>query len=156
MSEFQEPPIVKTSLSIEIEASPERVFAWLDDAQKVMQWVPNLIENQDLERTADQVGSTFRHVYLEHGHRMEMHGVVTAFVANQRLTSEISGDAFDLLVDYRLEDLGGRTRLTQDSTVSFKGLMKILGPVMTLFTRKSLMKLLQESLAKLKALAEGV
>ena len=146
---------MKNRLSVEIEAPCEGVFAWLNDAQRVMQWVPNVTENADLQVTEDGVGSTFRQVYLERGRRMEMHGLVTGYEVNRRLTLEIRGDAFDLFLDYRLEDLGGRTRLTQDSVVRFKGLLKIIGPIMAPFVRKLATKQLEESLAKLKALAES-
>ena len=120
-----------------------------------MKWVPNVVENEDLEVTENKIGSTFRQVYLENGRRMEMSGTVTGYEANRRLTLEINGDAFDLFLDYRLEDLGGRTRLTQDSTVRFKGFLKIIGPIMTPFVKKSSMKQLEDSFATLKGLAES-
>ncbi len=145
---------MKNNYSIEIEAPPERVFYWLDDAERVMKWVPNIVENEDLVVTEEKIGSTFRQVYLENGRRMEMHGEVTGYEANRRLTTEISGDVFDLLVDYHLEDLGGRTRLTQDSEVRFKGFFKIIGPIMTPFVRKASLKQLEESFATLKTLSE--
>lgn len=56
---------MKTSCSIDIDAPPEHVFRWIDEADRVMQWVPNLVENEDLEVTENKIGSTFRQVYLE-------------------------------------------------------------------------------------------
>ena len=145
---------MKNSYSIDIEVPPERVFYWLDDADRVMKWVPNVVENEDLEVTENRIGSTFRQVYLENGRRMEMQGVVTAYEPNRRLMCELTGDAFDLSVDYRLEDLAGRTRLTQDSEVRFKGILRIVGPLMMLFAKKSGMKQLEDSFAELKRLSE--
>ena len=37
--------------SIEIDATPERVFYWLDDPKRIMEWVPQIIENENLEET---------------------------------------------------------------------------------------------------------
>ena len=146
---------MKNSYSIEIEATPERVWYWLDDAERAMKWLPNIIENEDLEVTENKIGSTFRQVYLEHGRRMEMHGVVTEYEANRRLTCDISADSFDLHLDYRLEDLDGRTRLTQDSEVRFKGFFwKIMGTIMTPFIKGSSKKQLADCFATLKKLAE--
>ena len=145
---------MQNSYSIEIDTTPERVFYWIEDAERVMQWLPNIVENEDLDVTENHIGSTFRQIYLENGRRMEMHGVVTAYEANRRLAADISGKAFNLSVGYHLEDLGGRTRLTQDSGVKFKGLFKILGPLMMPFMKKSAMKSLEDSFAKLKHLAE--
>ena len=144
-----------TVYSIEIDAEPEQVFCWLGDAERGLQWIPNLVENEDLEVTEEKVGSTFRQVYDERGRRMEMTGKVTGYEPNRRLACEINGDSFELQLDYRLEDLGGRTKLTQDCTVRFKGFFKILGPLMMPFVKKSSMKQHEESFAKLKSLVEA-
>ena len=145
---------MKNSHSIEIDAPPERVFYWLDDAERGMKWVPNIVENEDLEVTENKIGSTFRQVYLERGRRMDMQGVITGYEPNRRFTLEISGESFDLHVDYRLEGLEGRTRLTQDSAVRFKGFFRIIGPLLVPLVKKSSKKQLEESFAKLKKLAE--
>ena len=142
--------------SIEINATPERVFYWLDDSQRILQWVPNIVENEDLEVTEDKVGSTFRQVYDENGKRMEMQGVVTAYTPNRQVACDICGDIFDLSVDYQLEDLGEKTRVTQTASVRFKGfIMKTIGPLLMLFAKKSSTKQLEDSFAKLKELAEA-
>ena len=147
--------LMKNHYSIEMDAPPEKVFYWLDDPQRVMKWLPNLIEHEDLEVTADRVGTTFRQAFDEKGRRMEMTGVVTAYEKDRRYACEISGSAFDLMVDYKLEDLGGRTRVTQDSEARFKGLFKIVGLIMIPFAKRSSKKHLDESFGKWKSLAEG-
>ena len=144
-----------TVYSIIINAEPAQIFYWLDNAERVMQWVPNIVENEDIEVTENKIGSTFRQIYVEHGRRMEMRGVVTAYELNKHLACEISGQSFDLLVDYKLEDLAGQTRLTQDATIRFKGFFgKIIGILASPFIKKSSMKQLEASFAKLKALSE--
>jgi uncharacterized protein YndB with AHSA1/START domain len=141
--------------SIEIQAPPERVFHWLNDSKRAMRWLPNLVEGEDLVRTATGVGTTFRHVYEERGRRMPMQGKVTAYESNRRLRSELSGDLFDLTVDYRLESVGNCTRLTQESQTRFKSMpMRILGAVLMPLMKKASVRALDESLGKLKLLAE--
>ena len=121
-----------------------------------MEWMPTLVEAEDFEVTAGKVGSKFRHVYLENGRRMEMHGTVTAYEHPRHLASELRGDAFDLFVDYRLEDLGGRTRLTQEFEVLMKStVMKVIGALMRPIMRKASRKQLETSFSRLKALAES-
>lgn len=147
---------MKTTYSLEIEAPPERVFHWLGHAKRALEWVPNLVESEDLEVTTNKVGSTFRHVYLERGRRMEMHGKVTAFEPNRRLTIEMRGDAFDLWVDYRAEDSGGRTRLTQESEARLKGFgMRIIAGLMRPLIAKAARQQQAKSFEKLKRLAES-
>jgi uncharacterized protein YndB with AHSA1/START domain len=147
---------MKTTYSLEIEAPPERVFEWLGHAQRALEWVPNLVESEDVDVTPSKIGSTFRHAYLERGRRMEMHGKVTGYEPNRRLTIEMQGEAFDLWVDYRAEDLGGRTRLTQESEVKFKSLaMRIVAALMRPLIAKAARQQQAESFAKLKRLAEA-
>jgi uncharacterized protein YndB with AHSA1/START domain len=145
---------MKNTYTIDIEAPPERVFYRITGG-RLMKWLPNIVESENLKVTESQIGSTFRQVYLERGRRMEMHGEITGYEPNRRLTCEIRGDAFELWVDYRLEDLGGRTRLTQDSTVIFKSTaMKVMGVLMKPFMKKASLKQADDSFAKLKQLAE--
>lgn len=146
---------MKNTYTIEIDAPPADVFYFLDDGQRLKDWLPNLVEHEDLEITDSRVGSTARQVFLEGGKRMEMIGTTTAYEANRRLAATCSGKAFDLMVDYHLEDLDGRTRVKQDSEVRFKGFLRFVGPVMVLFAKKSAEKHLEETFGKLKALAEA-
>ena len=146
---------MKTTYTIEIDASPEDVCYFLLDGERLLEWVPNLVEHEDLEVSEEKVGSTARQVFLEGGRRMEMIVTTTAYEANRRLAVEVSGKGFDLLLEYRLEDLGGRTRLTQDGDGRFKGFLRFIAPVMIFLTKKSAEKKLAETFNKLKALVEG-
>jgi uncharacterized protein YndB with AHSA1/START domain len=147
---------MKNTYSFEIDAPPERVFACIYDAEHLKQWLPNLVENEVLAAEERGVGSRFRQVYLENGRRMEMTGVVVGFERNRYLACEIRGPMFDLDVEYRLEDLGGRTRLTQDSQVLFNNVaMKILTKLLAPVIKKASRKQLDSGFAKLKTLAES-
>ena len=146
---------MKNRYSLEIDAPPQRVFAWLGDSERALQWVPNLVESEDLAVTENKIGSTFRHVYVERGRRMEMQGAVTAYERDRRFACELRGEMFDLTVNYALEDLGGRTRLTQESETRFRGLpMKILGVLLTPLMRRAARRNLDDTFLKLKRLAE--
>lgn len=147
---------MKNTYSVEIDAPPEHVFYWLDGSDRAIEWVPNLVENEELEVTDGRVGSRTRSVFLEHGQRMEMISEVTVYEPSRRIEAELTGDMFDLTVDYQLEDLGGRTRVTQYSEARFKGFfMKLLSPIMLFMSKKSSMKQLEDSFAKLAELAES-
>lgn len=146
---------MKNKYTIDIQAPLECVFHWIDDAERVKEWLPNVVENEDLNVTDDRIGSTFRQVYVENGKRMEMHGVVTGFVPNRQMKCEVTGDSFDLNLDYQLEEIAGGTRLIQDSEVRFKGFLKLLSPILTVISKLAPDKSQDESMGKLKALAEA-
>src|SRR5690606_9716786 len=134
-----------------IDAPPAKVFKWIYDSEHNLQWLPNLVEVEVLDAKPGGVGSMFRQVYLENGRRMEMTGTVVAYEHDRHLACDIQGSAFDLHVDYRLEDLGGRTRLTQQSTVRFKNVaMKIMGLVLKPMMRKMSARQNAAAFSKLK------
>ena len=99
-----------TTISVDIQASPEQVFRWIDDPACSRQWILNLVEDEIIEETPSKVGSTWRQVYEENGRRMEM----VVYEPNKRLSCVIRGQMFDLDEDYQLQDFGGSTRSIQN------------------------------------------
>ncbi len=144
---------MKQSHHVDIQSTPDKVFYWLDDAERVMQWIEGVVENEDLEVKEGHVGFTFRQVY-ENGRKMEFQGIVTDYEKDRRLGLSMVGQFFDLDVDYVLEPRGSSTRLTQNSSARFKGLWKLMGPLMGPFMKKAGLKKLNEDFARLKALCE--
>ncbi len=142
------------TFSIDIDAPPARVFKWIFESELNKLWLPNLVEAEVLKSVPGEVGNTFRQLYVENGRRMEMFGTVTGYEKDRYLACEITGP-FLLHVDYRLEDLGGRTRLTQNSEVTMKGFMKIIGFLLGPMMKKMAAKNSGSSFSKLKQLAEN-
>jgi uncharacterized protein YndB with AHSA1/START domain len=147
---------MKSTYTLEIAAPPERVFNWIYDGDRLLQWLPNLVENEVLRAERNGIGSRFRQIYVENGRRMEMVGEVTGFEPGRLLACDIRGEPFDLKVTYWLEDLGGRTRLTQHSEVILKNLpMKVVMTVLAPLIRKATHKTADSSFAKLRQLVES-
>jgi uncharacterized protein YndB with AHSA1/START domain len=125
------------TFTTEIDAPPAKVFKWIYDKDCNLQWLPNLVEATMVDEKPGGVGSTFRQIYLENGRRIEMRGVVTAYEQDRYLACDIRSDAIDLVVEYRLDDLGSRTRVTQNSRLGFKGIaMKIAGVLLNPMMRR--------------------
>ena len=76
---------MKTSLTTIIDAPAALVFLWLDDNERLLKWVPNLIKDEALTDMPGKVGSTFAQTFLENGREMEMEGEITAFEENERM-----------------------------------------------------------------------
>lgn len=147
---------MKTSKTTIIDAPAKIVFPWLEDNERICQWVPNIVEDEALTETPEKVGSKFRQVFLERGKHMEMTGEITAYKENERMRVYMSGDMFELDVDYVLKALSPeQTEVTQDTIIKFKGLLKLFAPVMSLMSKFSKTDPQAEAHAKLKELAEA-
>ena len=104
----------------------------------------------------DGVGTTFRMVTEDRGRRMEFRGVVTEWEPPHRSAARLEGDHFNIDVDYRFEDLGGRTRVTQHSIVQGKGFVKVMFFLFGWAMKKSGCKAQENELASLKSHCEAL
>jgi uncharacterized protein YndB with AHSA1/START domain len=147
---------MKTSKTTIIDAPAKVVFLWLEDDERLKKWIPNLVEDESIIETPEKVGSTFRQAFLERGKRMEMTGEITAYKDNERLRVYMTGDMFNLDVDYILKALSPtQTEVTQDTEIKMKGAVKLFGPLMWLMSKLSKSDPQAEAHAKLKEMAEA-
>jgi len=109
--------------SIEIDRPIDEVFTYTNE--KVVEWSLTVVEEEILDER-NGVGTTFRCITEEKGHRMEFQGVITRWEPPTDSAISLTGKSFDIEAHYHFEDLNGRTRVTQESNVSGKGIVKII------------------------------
>jgi uncharacterized protein YndB with AHSA1/START domain len=123
--------------SIEINASPEQLWAWLDDGDKLKQWVSWLVDVKypDPQKTH---GLGASHIWIlkdenNGGMLMQIVGKCTEYAPPARLTVQLADTdgVFNGEESYQLVDLGnGRTRVEVRSRAHymewFAGLMEPL------------------------------
>ena len=147
---------MKTSLTTIIDAPAALVFLWLDDNERLLKWVPNLIKDEALTDMPGKVGSTFAQTFLENGREMEMEGEITAFEENERMRVYMKNKMFELDVDYHLKALSEtQTEVTQHTKIYVKGFMKLLFPLMGLMSKMSKKDPQADAHARLKACVEA-
>ena len=147
---------MKANSKLTINVPAKTVFLWLEDADRLRQWVPNIIEDEVLIDTPDKVGSKFRQVYLENGKKMEMIGEIKEYTQDKSMRVDILGDMFDLDVAYTVTETGhAQSELTQNTHIKFKGILKLFGPIFGLLAMFKSKSPQDESLAKLKVMAEA-
>jgi len=147
---------MKTSMTTIIDAPANIVFLWLEDNERLKQWVPNLIEDNPIIETPEKIGSTFRQTFLERGKTMEMTGEITAYTENERMRVFMTGEMFNLDVDYILKALTPeQTEVTQDTEIKMKGAAKLFAPLMLLMSKLSKNNPQAEAHARLKGMAEA-
>ena len=139
--------------SVEIDRPIEDVFRLT--LENVADWSIIVIEDEVLEDKDDGgVGTTFRTVTEEHGKRMEFQGVVKRYEPPHLSAVHLAGKAFDLDIEYRFEDLSGRTRVTQESSVTPKGWMKVFFFLCGWMMNKASCKALENEFNSLKKFCE--
>jgi hypothetical protein len=100
------------------------------------------------------VGTTFREIVEENGQGTELQGVVTSYKPNQLIAFHLSGKFNVVDVQYSLEQIEGRTRLTQKAVVRFRSFMSVLSILVGPMLKKKLVEQSQKEFARLKELCE--
>jgi uncharacterized protein YndB with AHSA1/START domain len=146
---------MRITYNIEIGSPPERVFYWIGDPERAKVWMTSVTHTEILHKTPGWVGTTFREVVEGDEGSTELHGVVTAYQPNRSMGFHLSGKYNVVDVEYYLEDIRGRTRLTQQTAMRFKGLAGVLSVFMGPVFKRQIVTQLDAEFARLKELCEG-
>ena len=144
---------MRSEASIEIDRPIEEVFEVT--IRRVTDWSIIVVEDEVVEEKPEMVGTRFRTITEERGHRMEFDGVVILHQAPTAHTVEMRGKQFDIEAAYRFEDLGGRTRVTVKSRVTAHGFTKVMFALMGWAMKRSGCKAQAKELESLKRLVES-
>jgi hypothetical protein len=138
--------------SIEIDRPIEEVFDYT--INKTPEWSLTVVEDEMIEVKPEGVGSTFRCVTEERGRRIVFEGVVTDYQRPTTTTVFLTGKQFNIEATYVFEDLDGRTRVTQHSTIYPKGFAKVAFFLFGWLMKKATCDAVRKELDSLKRLLE--
>ncbi|SPE26820.1 conserved exported hypothetical protein [Candidatus Sulfopaludibacter sp. SbA3] len=148
----------KTHASVEIAGSPEQVWAWIDDSNRLKQWVSWLVEVREPQPPQHAVGSPRTWVMKDEnngGMLLTLEGKLKEYAPPSRLTITLGSPQYQFDGDetYRLTDLGnGRTRVDVDAKYHYaQWLANLMEPLVTPAAEKKTVG----DLARLKSLVES-
>ncbi|HIA47755.1 MAG TPA: hypothetical protein EYN96_07255 [Candidatus Hydrogenedentes bacterium] len=144
-----------TKLTVEIDATPETVFRWVVDPERVVLWLNHLSKFEILNDSEPKVGAKFRQAWDDEGDNSEILGSITKYIQDERYCIHLDGKGFQVDVEYRFKDIDGRTRLTQKTNFDYKGIMKMIEKVVGGKIRRSYEDEAKRNLAKLIDLCEA-
>jgi len=145
---------VRNEQSVEIDRAIAEVFDFA--INNSVKWVEIVVEDEVIEDKGNGgVGTTFHVVTMEKGRRMEFDGVVTRHEPPNVSAVLLKGKYFDLDLEYRFEDLSGRTRVTQVSSAKGKGFTKVMLFLLGWMMKSAGRKSLEKDFATLKRLLES-
>ena len=131
--------------SVQIDAAPEAVFAFITDTSNARRWDSSLEEMEITSGGELAEGSTVREVRKSMGWRSETTYRINEFEQNRAMGWTTVSGQFDGEGAITLEPGGGGTRLTMQMEASLPLLMKpmslIFSPMMNRQVRKDLRRL---------------
>ncbi|HIA63955.1 MAG TPA: hypothetical protein EYN93_13880 [Planctomycetaceae bacterium] len=139
--------------SVEIDKPIEDVFIWTNES--VAKWSEIVVEDEVINRTPDIVGSTFRSKTDDDGYIVELEGVVTEYDAPYFSAVKMTSKSFDIIAEYTFDDLGGSTRVTQDSFVTGKGFFRWMFLFFGWLMKKKSCEVAQKEMENLKKYCES-
>jgi uncharacterized protein YndB with AHSA1/START domain len=83
--------MIKFQKTVNINALPEKIFAYVTDPKDLPEIWPSLIEVKDVKQSPGGVGSTYHWTYKMAGVRFEGNSETTEYVANQRFVVKDKG-----------------------------------------------------------------
>jgi uncharacterized protein YndB with AHSA1/START domain len=137
---------------LDIDAPIATVWSLVDDDANLRKWMDGLEETTYPDGFRRAVGTRFVQRIREGGRVQSYEGRVTAYDPPNHLGITIGNRAFEMHVDYRFTDLGGRTRLDYSALMARAGaFVRLMSTLFGWVTRR----ILRRQMAKLKAVAES-
>src|SRR3990170_3081660 len=103
----------KLTKSVEIEASPEKVFTFINDTKKMNDAMKGLVEGERTSEGPVGVGTTMHHVGVAGGQQAEWDTEVTEFVKNKKVALRtIGASKFKMTSSEALEPTTKGTKFT--------------------------------------------
>lgn len=140
---------------MEIRATPEAVFPWIDDPERGKQWAASVSGGETIHRTPERVGTTFREVVGREGHTLEMQGVITEYVVNERFAVHLESSRHTADVRLTLTRLQDSTRLARELDLHLRGLMRYVSIFLRPMLKKNINTEAEGEFATLKRLCEA-
>jgi carbon monoxide dehydrogenase subunit G len=130
-----------------IQAPPDRVWHWLTDAERMREWMPELVAT-DHDGNASGQGATFVMTLREGGKLTTYEGEVTQWEPGRILGLKFTGGSLmkdqEMLVDYVLTNGGNRTLIKHAFAVETKGVWQFLEPIMEPLAKRPAVKHLSQ------------
>lgn len=144
---------MQTEASIEIDRVIDEVFDLT--TEDVSLWSITVVEDTPLDSTPKGVGSEFICVTEKRGRQMEFAGTIKEHNRPFRHVVELVGKSYDIVADYRFEQLDDRTRVTEVATIRPKGLTRVMFFLIGWMFKKAGCNAMQRELDNLKAFCES-
>ena len=116
---------MNSTSSVVIDRPIDEVFKLT--MENVAEWSIIVVEDTFIEDVDHGgVGTRFRTVTNDRGKEMVFEGLVTDHEPPKLCSVEMRGEVFDIFATYEFSEVDGGTKVTQYSSVSGKGMVKVM------------------------------
>ncbi len=121
--------IIKVEQSVVIERPLKEVFGFLADLRNWSLWQPDLRVSEQISGGSMEAGATFQQALDIKGRRVDLLCEVTGNEPNEKLSFACDREDVSLALDFTLEPVGDRTRLTVRGEGRLSGFYSLLEPL---------------------------
>ena len=144
---------MKLISSIQIEASPQKVWEIMNDPRLFSQWQKGYESTVQLKGEPGREGAKAQHVFLENGKKFTFEETVETSSPPAHITVTLDHPVMTYRIKTQLEESNAGTRVLIENLATMKAFsFKVLSP----FLRKSFQKRQDEDLTRLKSLVESI
>jgi uncharacterized protein YndB with AHSA1/START domain len=139
---------MKIERTIDLEATPARVWTLLTEPDQIKRWITELVDDVPTTPPPHAAGTRTRMTIREGSRTVEYSTEILVFELHRELVLEMRGGslgAHPMRISYRLEPHAGATRLTYRSSWRPSGvLLRLLLPLIILIGRRNLRRSLRQ------------
>lgn len=145
------PKETRARASVEIAASPDRVFSYITDPRHVKRWQPDIVESQPLPEGGLRAGARLRTTVEEYGRRFDVEVRVASVAMNEHVAYDMEAPTAAVHSEYRLISQGKNTRVESTAVITPRAFGRFLLP----FVRGMIRRKLQSRLRLLRDVVES-
>ncbi len=149
---------MRLDLSVDIASDCATVFSWLAEPERAQRWMTSVASGEILERVPGMVGTTFRERVEDESGGLEMHGRITAFEPDRRISFHLESRVNELDVDYAVEPVAGRegvVRLAMTSNVRWRFPVNVISLFAGRAMKRKILEQSGQEFERLKSICEG-
>ncbi len=143
---------IRCEHTVDVDASPERAFALLDDLPQTPKWLGPCTALEKLSPGPNAVGDRLKYSYKQGGRAGTMDGEIVTRKPNEKLVCRYFDRMMEVVVDLRVSATKTGSRLTHVITITP---LTLMGKLMSPCIRLALPKQTRQAMASLKGMLEA-
>jgi len=145
--------IIKTSINI--VSNPKKVFSWISEPEKAMQWQKGVKSFKIIQESSEKVGTSFKEEMNENGNTLEIFGEISAYTPDKLISFNLVSKIHSVFVNYSVSGDNNKSFVMLSSKIKWKFPMSLLSLMIGKKIKSKILKQTKSELKELKTLCES-